>query len=519
MEKDFSSEVLATALGADRLLFLTDVEHAVVSFGTDRELAIERLTLREARALLGAGEFSPGSMGPKIEAGIRFVEAGGREAIVTVPSRARAALEGEPAPGSSRERRQDDGAEVPGDRLQLAQVAGRLAEHEVEVQRRDGRPLERRGGVADEDGVETPRGQRAGQALGRSGRAFIAGPLYPAVPGRPRARRASGKERTAMKGVVFLGERELELRDFPDPAPGPGEVVIAIKGSGMCGSDLHAYRAARGGNAAAALGLGGQGSPVIAGHEPCGVVAARGAGVPEAAAPIGARVMNHHYKGCGACKHCRLGWSQLCPRGIVRLRRDGPRRPRAASCSPPPARSSRCPTSCRSRRAPPSRCGTGHRLPGAGAARRLRAGHAGRLRPGAGRPQRHAAGRGDGRARRRRRRRSPSGGGWPGAGRRDGRRSAGRGPGGGAPRADRRRGRGRRARLHRRRRGARGRGAERADLGARLLRAARADGDLRDQPGLPAPPAHGPRLVDLQQRDPGRVRPLRRSSAGCPSAG
>jgi threonine dehydrogenase-like Zn-dependent dehydrogenase len=120
-----------------------------------------------------------------------------------------------------------------------------------------------------------------------------------------------------MKGVVFLGERELELQEFPDPAPGPGEVVIAIKGSGMCGSDLHAYRAARGGNAAAALGLGGKGGPVIAGHEPCGVVAARGAGVPEAAAPIGARVMNHHYKGCGACKHCRLGWSQLCPRGII----------------------------------------------------------------------------------------------------------------------------------------------------------------------------------------------------------
>lgn len=95
VEKDFSSEVLATTLGADRLLFLTDVERATVSFGTDRELAIERLTLREGRALLGAGEFSPGSMGPKIEAGLRFVEGGGREAIVTVPHRARAALEGE----------------------------------------------------------------------------------------------------------------------------------------------------------------------------------------------------------------------------------------------------------------------------------------------------------------------------------------------------------------------------------------------------------------------------------------
>jgi threonine dehydrogenase-like Zn-dependent dehydrogenase len=120
-----------------------------------------------------------------------------------------------------------------------------------------------------------------------------------------------------MRGVVFLGDRELELREFPDPTPGPGEVVLVIRASGMCGSDLHRYRAPRGGNVGAALGLGGGGEPVIAGHEPCGVVAARGAGVPEAAAPIGARVMNHHYKGCGTCRHCRVGWSQLCPRGIV----------------------------------------------------------------------------------------------------------------------------------------------------------------------------------------------------------
>jgi threonine dehydrogenase-like Zn-dependent dehydrogenase len=84
----------------------------------------------------------------------------------------------------------------------------------------------------------------------------------------------------------------------------------------MCGSDLHAYRASRGQSAAASLGLGG-GGPVIAGHEPCGVVAERGPGVPESLAPTGARVMNHHYKGCGVCKHCRVGWSQLCPKGIV----------------------------------------------------------------------------------------------------------------------------------------------------------------------------------------------------------
>src|SRR5262247_732819 len=113
-----------------------------------------------------------------------------------------------------------------------------------------------------------------------------------------------------MKGIVFVGDRELELREFPDPTPGPGEVVLAIRASGMCGSDLHRYRAPRDGDVGATLGLGGSGEPVIAGHEPCGVVAARGVGVPESAAPIGARVMNHHYKGCGACKHCRLGWSQ-----------------------------------------------------------------------------------------------------------------------------------------------------------------------------------------------------------------
>ena len=53
-----------------------------------------------------------------------------------------------------------------------------------------------------------------------------------------------------MRGIVFLGNRKLELQSFPDPAPGPGEVVLEMKASGMCGSDLHPYRAV--GNAAAA---------------------------------------------------------------------------------------------------------------------------------------------------------------------------------------------------------------------------------------------------------------------------
>ena len=84
-----------------------------------------------------------------------------------------------------------------------------------------------------------------------------------------------------MKGVVFLGDRRLELQDFPDPTPGPGEVVLEIKASGMCGTDLKYYRAPAG-SGASAIGLKTDGGPVIAGHEPCGVVAAVGPGVPAA---------------------------------------------------------------------------------------------------------------------------------------------------------------------------------------------------------------------------------------------
>ena len=119
-----------------------------------------------------------------------------------------------------------------------------------------------------------------------------------------------------MRGAVFLGNRKIEIRNFPDPTPGPGEVVIEMKASGMCGSDLKFYRSPPGA-AQAALGLGGGAEPFIAGHEPCGVVAARGPGVPEREAPIGQRVMDHHYSGCGVCRHCRVGWSQLCRAGIV----------------------------------------------------------------------------------------------------------------------------------------------------------------------------------------------------------
>jgi threonine dehydrogenase-like Zn-dependent dehydrogenase len=119
-----------------------------------------------------------------------------------------------------------------------------------------------------------------------------------------------------MKGVVFAGDRRLELRDFPDPTPGPGEVVLEIRASGMCGSDLKFYRAAGG---AASLGLGAVQGPLIAGHEPCGVVATVGPGVSPREARVGARVMQHHYRGCGVCPHCATGWMQLCVEGVAEV--------------------------------------------------------------------------------------------------------------------------------------------------------------------------------------------------------
>ena len=60
----------------------------------------------------------------------------------------------------------------------------------------------------------------------------------------------SRKREETMRGVVFTGGRELELMEFPDPTPGPDEVVVEMKASGMCGSDLHQYRRPKGGQRA-----------------------------------------------------------------------------------------------------------------------------------------------------------------------------------------------------------------------------------------------------------------------------
>lgn len=119
-----------------------------------------------------------------------------------------------------------------------------------------------------------------------------------------------------MRAVVFAGDRTVEFINIDDPTPGNGEVVLEMKASGLCGSDLKFYRAPKGGGLAA-LGFKGIDGPVIAGHEPCGVIAALGPGVDGKAWKVGDRVMVHHYNGCNVCPHCRTGWTQMCVDGAT----------------------------------------------------------------------------------------------------------------------------------------------------------------------------------------------------------
>src|ERR1700721_1475013 len=80
------------------------------------------------------------------------------------------------------------------------------------------------------------------------------------------------KAEEPMRGVVFTGGREIELMEFPDPTPGPGEVVVEMKASGMCGSDLHQYRRPKSGGESIG-GLPVNPNPVIGGPQPGGTAA------------------------------------------------------------------------------------------------------------------------------------------------------------------------------------------------------------------------------------------------------
>ncbi|HXF74063.1 MAG TPA: carbamate kinase [Actinomycetota bacterium] len=94
IDKDLAAERLASAIGADTLLLLTGVDHVALDFGTPRERPLGEVTADELRRHLDDGQFPAGSMGPKVLAAIRFVEGGGRRAIITSTRRALAALAG-----------------------------------------------------------------------------------------------------------------------------------------------------------------------------------------------------------------------------------------------------------------------------------------------------------------------------------------------------------------------------------------------------------------------------------------
>ena len=94
IDKDLASSLLAKQLGADLLVISTAVEKVCLNFGTPQQKDIERMTLAEARQYVREGHFKPGSMLPKIQAVIDFIEGGGREAIITDPAHLGLALAG-----------------------------------------------------------------------------------------------------------------------------------------------------------------------------------------------------------------------------------------------------------------------------------------------------------------------------------------------------------------------------------------------------------------------------------------
>ena len=92
IDKDRVSSLLARNLGAELLFFVTGVDRVALHFGQADELPLERLTAESAKQYLLQGEFAPGSMGPKIEAALEFLEAGGLRAVITCAENVAGAL-------------------------------------------------------------------------------------------------------------------------------------------------------------------------------------------------------------------------------------------------------------------------------------------------------------------------------------------------------------------------------------------------------------------------------------------
>jgi carbamate kinase len=94
IDKDLTSSVLATNIGASLLIILTDVPQVLLDFGKPTEKPLGAVTLEEVEAYFAEGHFPPGSMGPKVEAVIRFLRAGGRRAMITNAANLGQAIDG-----------------------------------------------------------------------------------------------------------------------------------------------------------------------------------------------------------------------------------------------------------------------------------------------------------------------------------------------------------------------------------------------------------------------------------------
>jgi carbamate kinase len=94
IDKDLAAAILAPAIGADVLVIATDVENAVAGYGTDDAAPIGQVTPAELRRLQEDGHFASGSMGPKVEAALRFVEGGGARSAITSLQRITDAVHG-----------------------------------------------------------------------------------------------------------------------------------------------------------------------------------------------------------------------------------------------------------------------------------------------------------------------------------------------------------------------------------------------------------------------------------------
>jgi len=94
IDKDYAASMLAAQLQADLFIVLTGVAQVSRDFGKPTEQALPEMGVKTARELLAQGQFPPGSMGPKIDAAVRFIEAGGHEVLITRAESLGEALEG-----------------------------------------------------------------------------------------------------------------------------------------------------------------------------------------------------------------------------------------------------------------------------------------------------------------------------------------------------------------------------------------------------------------------------------------